>query len=390
MRVRPSVLVCYAAFVLVGIGTGVMGVLLPSQMAGYGVDRTTIGAIFFASSGGFALAGISTGFLIHRIGVRLTLTAGGTIFVLGSLYLASRPPFAPFVIANLVIGYGTGILETASNVYLSRLPQPTTLLNRLHAFWGVGALLGPPLAAWIIGFAAWTAVWLVVAVVGIAVTVAFLLTFRGPEPQPVPDDHPEPDVPVRGGLLGAVLRDRGVQLGAAMLAVYVGIEMSTGNWGFSYLVQTRSLPDSLASYTVSGYWLGLTLGRFLISPIAVRLGATPARMMYACLAGVMAAAALAWLSPSAGLAGVALGLLGFFLGPVFPTTMASVPQLTRARLVPTAMGVMNAASVIGGAVLPWLVGTIAQSEGMRVLLPFVLVLGLGQFVVWRPIAKRLE
>ena len=87
-----------------------------------------------------------------------------------------------------------------------------------------------------------------------------------------------------------------------------------------------------------------------------------------------------------------LGTFGYriFLGPVFPTTMASVPRLTRARLVPTAMGVLNAASVIGGAVLPWLVGTIAQSEGMRVLLPFVLVLGLGQFAVWRPIAKRLE
>jgi fucose permease len=388
MRVRPPVLVCYTTFVLVGVATGVMGVLLPSQMAGYGVDRTTIGAIFFASSGGFALAGLSTGFAIQRIGVRLTLTAGGTAFVLGSLYLATRPPFAPFVIANLVVGYGTGILETASNVYLSRLPKPTTLLNRLHAFWGVGALLGPPLAAWIIGFAAWTMVWLVIALAGAAVTAAFLLVFRGPEPQPPEHHEPEPAAP--GGLLGAVLRDRGVQLGAAMLAVYVGIEMSTGNWGFSYLVQTRSLPASLASYTVSGYWLGLTLGRFLISPIAVRLGATPARMMYACLAGVMAAAALAWLSPSAGLAAVALGLLGFFLGPVFPTTMASVPQLTRPRLVPTAMGVLNASSVIGGAVLPWLVGTIAQSEGMRVLLPFVLVLGLGQFVVWRPITKRLE
>lgn len=64
-----------------------------------------------------------------------------------------------------------------------------------------------------------------------------------------------------------------VQLGAAMLALYVDLELSVGNWGFSYLVQTRALPHSLAGYTVSGYWLGLTLGRAGPGPVR-RLAAT--------------------------------------------------------------------------------------------------------------------
>jgi fucose permease len=207
----------------------------------------------------------------------------------------------------------------------------------------------------------------------------------------VPEATAAPAAPgqARGGLTGAALRDRGVQLGSVMLAVYVGLELSVGNWGFSYLVQARALPASLAGYTVSGYWLGLTLGRFLISPLAARLGASTAAMMYACLAGVTAAATLAWLLPSAP-ACVALGLLGFFLGPVFPTTMAIAPRLTRPALVPAAIGVMNAASVIGGSALPWLAGTIASSAGMRVLLPFAVALALAQFAVWRPIAGRLR
>ena len=86
---------------------------------------------------------------------------------------------------------------------------------------------------------------------------------------------------------------------------------------------------------------------------------------------------------------MALGLLGFFLGPVFPTTMAIAPRLTQARLVPTAIGVMNAASVIGGSALPWLAGTIAQSAGMQALLPFAVALAMAQFAVWRPITGRL-
>jgi fucose permease len=401
-QVRPPVLMSYAAFVLVGISVGISGVLLPSQMAGYGVDRATIGITFFTGSAGFVLASVSTGALIQRAGIRIALTAGGGAFVLAGLYLASRPPFAAFMLAQLVAGYGTGVLESALNVYIAGLPGATTLLNRLHAFFGVGALAGPPLATWILGFASWTVVWLVVAAASVPLVAGFLLAYPRPErsatdatdaPGP-PAVHEVPERPARApapaprGVLGTALRDRGVQLGAAMLFVYVGVELGVGNWGFSYLVQTRALPDSAAGYTISGFWLGLTLGRFLISPIAARARATTAAMIYACLTGITVAIMLAWLAPAV-VACVAFGLLGFFLGPVFPTTMAIVPRLTQRRLVATGIGVMNAGSVIGGSALPWLAGTLAQNAGMWVLLPFVLALAVAQFAVWRPIAGRL-
>ena len=393
-QVRPPVLVSYAAFVLVGISTGISGVLLPSQMASYGVDRATIGITFFTGSAGFVLASVSTGALIHRAGIRTALTAGGGAFAVAGLYLATRPPFAAFMLAQLVAGYGTGVLESALNVYIAGLPGATTLLNRLHAFFGVGALVAPPLATWILGFASWTVVWLVVAAACVPLVAGFLLAYPGPERsapgEPDTSEEPgaPPPAPARHGMLGAAIRDRGIQLGAAMLFVYVGVELSVGNWGFSYLVQTRTLPDSIAGYTISGFWLGLTLGRFLISPIAGRLGATTASMIYACLAGITAAIALAWVSPAA-VACVAFGLLGFFLGPVFPTTMAIVPRLTQPRLVATGIGVMNGGAVIGGSALPWLAGTLAQNGGMWVLLPFTLALSVAQFAVWRPIASRL-
>jgi fucose permease len=70
--------------------------------------------------------------------------------------------------------------------------------------------------------------------------------------------------------------------------------------------------------------------------------------------------------------------------------MAIAPRLTRARLVPTAIGVMNAASVVGGSALPWLAGTITQNTGMWALLPFAMTLALAQFAVWRPITRHLS
>jgi fucose permease len=174
-HVRPPVLLSYAAFVFVGTSGGVGGVLLPAQMADYHVDRATIGIMFFTGSAGFVVAGLSTGALIHRSGVRTALAAGGGVFAPAALYLATRPPFAAFVLVQLVLGYASGVLETALNVYLAALPDATRLLNRLHAFFGVGALLGPALAAWITGFASWTVVWLVLALACVPLVAGFLV-----------------------------------------------------------------------------------------------------------------------------------------------------------------------------------------------------------------------
>ncbi|MFC6016509.1 MFS transporter [Plantactinospora solaniradicis] len=405
-RRRPAVLVAYAAFVLVGLTAGVGGVLLPAQILDYGVNKATVGITFFTFSAGFLLAGITAGGLMHRLGTRAALVVGGGAFVAAALYTAVRPPFLAFVAVQVVAGYGIGVLESVLNAYLSELPGATTLLNRLHAFFGVGALLGPALAAWMLRTLPWTAVWLVLALASLPLVAGFLLSYPA---RARPDDGRdgagadtgfrtgdgtgEPAVrgsrAAGGGLLGTALRQPAVLLGAVFLTVYVGLEMSVGDWGFSLLVDGYGQQAVLAGYTVSGYWLGLTVGRFLISPIAVRIGLTPAGTMTASLTGVTASAVLTWLSPVPALASVGLVLLGFFLGPIFPTAMAMVPRLTSARLVATAIGVLNGVSVVGGAVFPWLAGAIAQATGVWTLLPFSLALALAQLAIWWRLARRV-
>jgi fucose permease len=398
-RGRAPFALAYATFVLVGVSSGASGVLLLPQMTGYHVDRATIGITFFTVSAGYILAALATGAIIHRFGARITLAAGGCAFVLSGLYLATRPPFAAFAAVLVVPGFGIGLLESVLNAYLAALPGATTRLNRLHAFFGVGALIGPVLAARIVAVAPWTVVWLVMALAGVPLVAGFLAVYpaqlggppapaRPPEVQAQPRVRAAPD-PAARGMLRAALREPGVLLGSAMLAVYVGVEMSVGSWGFSYLVQDRALSGSLAGYAVSGYWLGLTLGRFLISPIATKTGVTTVAMMYGCLTAVTAAATLAWLSPTAAVTSVALLLLGFFLGPIFPTTMAVAPRLAPARLAPTAIGVLNAASLVGGSALPWVAGAIAQSNGIWTLMPYTLILAVLQLAVWRPLAGRI-
>ncbi|WP_432991517.1 MFS transporter [Dactylosporangium sp. CA-233914] len=381
------VLLSYAAFALVGLNAGVGGVLIPAQMADYGVDEATIGVTFFTSSAGYMAAGATAGALLHRLHVRMALVIGVAAYAAGALVMAARPAFAALVAVQLLVGYGTGILESILNVFLTELPNSTTLLNRLHAFFGVGALLGPLLAAWLLQYLDWTSVWLVLAALCVPLGAGFLIAY--PRRAPAAERSADAPHPPGGGLRDAV-RSPAVVLGSLFLAVYVGLEIGVGTWAFTFLVQEHGEPDVVAGYTVSGYWLGLTLGRFLISPVATRFGMRPAGMATTCLAGVTAGSALLWAAPTAPAATAGFVLLGFFLGPLFPTAMAVVPQLVPPALVATAIGVMNGVSLLGGAALPWLAGWLAQHVGIWTLMPFAVVLSLVQLAVWRLIPARAE
>src|SRR5687767_9175777 len=116
---RTSVILAYAAFVLVGISAGINGVLLVAQMDDYGVSRATIGLTFFTGSAGFVLAGATAGGLIHRVGTRVALAVGGGAYVLAALYTATRPPFIAFVVLQVATGYAMGTLESVLNAYLA-------------------------------------------------------------------------------------------------------------------------------------------------------------------------------------------------------------------------------------------------------------------------------
>lgn len=376
----PRVILAYSAFVLVGISAGINGVALPAQMADYGVDRATIGITFFTFSAGFMLAGFAAGPLIHAAGLRVALVIAASAFAGSSLLVALRPPFWAFVVICVLSGCGSGLLESALNTALTGLPRAATLLNRLHAFFGVGALIGPIMAARILLHWSWPAIFLTMALICVPLLIGFAVLHPAHERPPV-EETPGP------GLLAGTVRQPAVILGSILLSTYVGLEISIGTWAFSYLTHDRGQGDLLAGNLVSGYWLGLTLGRFLIAPIAARLHWDELRTMVVCLTAVAVASAGVWLGPGPA-AAVALMLAGFFLGPIFPAVMAAVPRLTEARRVGTAIGVLNGVSVVGGAALPWLAGYVSQSTGLWTLWPYVIGLAAVQVLLWRALARR--
>jgi fucose permease len=385
---RARIVVAHAGFALVGISASGGGVLIPAQLSDYGIDRTTIGLMFLAFSAGFVTSAMASGSLTHRFGPRVYLVAGAGAMLIAWAGVGLRPPFVLFIALHLLAGLGGGALEPAFNTYLSGLDRPAVLLNSLHAFFGVGALLGPVIAGAVLSWGMrWTAFYLFFAALLVPLVLALLVLFRrGAVPDPGGGAAPGAAARPR---LGHALRLRALWFAVAFLALYVGLEVSLGTWGFSFLREVREQPILLASWTMSGYWAGLTAGRLVLARLADRVGLSLVGLIACCLGGVAAGSAAVWLVPSSIVATAGLVLVGFSLGPMFPTVIAVVPRLVPPHLTGTAIGVLDGCSAAGGALAPFLAGAVAQGLGIWSLLPYGLVLTALLALAWWAIARRL-
>jgi fucose permease len=164
----------------------------------------------------------------------------------------------------------------------------------------------------------------------------------------------------RTGRRGIVLT---VGLFSLAFMLYVGVEAGVGGWEPSHL-EALGMSAAAASAATSAFWLGLTAGRFLIAPVALRV--RPERIV---LTSIGAGIVTVGLATIPGLAPVAYAATGLVIGPIYPTGLAWLARSTPGR--PTPAVYLVAAATVGGAVFPPVVGLAIQAFGVAVT-PLVL------------------
>lgn len=376
MRLRIGL--AFAAFIMIGANDAALGVLLPSIGSFYAVDKATVSLLFLFGTAGYLIAAFSSGPLVEKLGTRRFLVLGVGVFLLGAALLAAMLPFPLALASILVLDIGIGVIDAGLNSYIAGLPENnTSRLNYLHAFYGLGALIGPVVAS---GFLAvsleWNSVYILWVCFSGLLVIGMWAGFRHGEAAPHEGAAKQGG---SGNVLAAALRLRTVWIAALFLAFYVGGEVSLGNWGYSLLTEERRQAPLLSAWAVSGFWLGLTLGRLVLGRLSARLG--DKAMIQWCLVGVVAGLVLVWPSWEVS-AALGLFLTGFSLGPIYPTTIAAMSRMVAPRLLPSAIGFVASAGSMGAAFFPWIAGNLAQHLGLWTLLPYVMLLAGLMLVCW--------
>ncbi|TCZ66658.1 MFS transporter [Roseicella aquatilis] len=341
----PLLLFAYVAFVGLGLPDPLPGALWPVLRPEYGLPVAALGALLLAVSAGTMVASILSGPAITRFGTGGVLAGSIGLTALAALGAALAPPWAGLVLLALLSGLGAGAVDAAMNGFAAARFAPRHL-NWMHACWGLGATLGPGLAAGMLALgASWRAVYLVVGLMLALLALSFALTrsrWGGPEPASGPG-LPALDV----------LRNRMARRQIAAFFLYCGVEAGTGQWLATILVASRGADPAAAGVATTLFWAALALGRVGLGFVVDRMGAD--RMLrLAVLVAALASAGFAVLPGP--LALVSVGLLAVALAPLYPTLMALTPARLGAAAARHAVGFQVAAATLGVGLLPALLG----------------------------------
>ncbi|OQE31723.1 hypothetical protein PENSTE_c001G06847 [Penicillium steckii] len=172
---------------------------------------------------------------------------------------------------------------------------------------------------------------------------------------------------------------------AVFLFLYGGTEVAIGGWIVVFMTNIRHGSAFASGMTETGFWLGITVGRFVLGFVSPRIGEKLAVTVYIICA--IALELIFWLVPEFFVSAVAVSLVGFFLGTIFPGVVVVGTRLLPKNLHVAAIGFAAAFSMGGGAVFPFMIGAIAQAKGVSVLQPVLLAMLAVALGIWSTIFK---
>lgn len=371
----------YVAFISLGLPDGVLGVAWPGMRAGFAQPLEAAGLITLILTLCSAASGFASGALLQRLGTGRVVSISGWMTALALLGFSVAPSFGWILWLTVPLGLGAGAVDAGLNYFVAR-HYDARHMNWLHGCWGIGATVGPfIMGAALLGAGGWQGGYRSIALMQLVLALVFLLTLplwrrepirAEPQTQPSAGARTRRDAPAWAPWLAALL-----------YLVYTTIELGTGLWAASILVDGRGMDPAMAGFRVSCFFGSIMLGRFAIGLVAARVG-NRALVRH----GIVTAAAgavlfsLPWLPDAASLA--ALVLLGLGCAPIYPSLMHEATRRFDAELARRVIGRQVAFAYLGCALGPAALGLLGAWWGLWAIMPAILLaLLLLLAMVWR-------
>ena len=376
----PFILVTFLFF-LWGIPNNLNDVLIRHFMKTFEISRFGAGLIQFAFYIGYFVFAMPAALLMRRLGYKFGFVTGLLLYAAGAFLFwpaALAGSYAFFLFALFVIASGLSFLETASNPFIAQLGDPDTSERRLNfsqAFNPIGAITGALVGTIFIFSGVELSPSEITArqaqhtyeaylryetlrvikpylVIGVLALIWAVLIIRTKFPS-IQSEH-EKDTGDHGHFR-ELFGYPHFLLAVVAQFFYVGAQVGTWSYFITYVQEYAHQPEKIAGYFLTGTLAAFGVGRFFSSYLMRFIA--PNRLMGTYSVINIGLAAVSVFNPS--WAGVwCLFLTSFFMSLMFPTIFA----LGLKGLGPNTKiaGSMIVMAIVGGALLPLLMGLISD------------------------------
>jgi fucose permease len=371
--------------------TDAVGSVIPRLIEEHGLSMTAAGAFQYATMGGIAVGALLLGFLADRIGRKLTVILGLSLYGLASLLVAASGQYTMLVALLCVSGLGISVFKTGALALVGDISPTTTshtrFMNTVEGFFAVGAIVGPAVVGLLIG-AGMSWKWLY----GIAALICALLVAMAAAAK-----YPQRVVPVERANLRqmlAMLKDP-LALGFSLVVMlYVATECAIYVWMPTLLQSGADAQGWLAASALTLFFVLRAVGRFAGAWLLGRVSWTAALalmslLILACFVGALSLGGQA--------AALLLPLTGLFMSIVYPTLNSKAISCFPKDRHGAIAGVILFFTAVAAAAGPLAMGALSDAQGgaragfvLATVYALLLFVGLAGNWLADPASRRLR
>jgi len=373
-------------FFVISFLTNIIGPLVPDIIQSFGLSLTMAAFLPFAFFVAYGVMSIPSGILIEMYGEKKVMVFAFLISSLGAFLFALNAHYIFYLVSLFFIGTGMAMLQVAINPLLRAIGGEkdfafNSVLGQL--FFGLASFLSPLVYSYVVINSSdsvqdsswitqllqkitipnfeWISLYWIFAIISLLM-VLVLLMVKFPMVERKEDE--------KAGALAThlmLLKQPMVLLYFFAIFCYVGTEQGIANWISQFLSVYHDIdPQTQGAKTISNFWGMMTLGT-LLGLVLLKFLDSRKVLIVTSVASIVAL--FIGLFGNSSQALIAFPAIGFFIA-----TMWSIIISLALNSVAEAHGSFSGilvTGIVGGAVIPLIVGALGDVYGLRIGMVFL-------------------
>ena len=366
--------VIYLIFISLGLPDSLLGSGWPKMQAVFSVPSSYAGYVSMTISFMTIISALLSPRMIKHFHTKWITIVSIGLTIAGLLGFSMCSRYWMLFIFAVPYGLGAGAIDASVNHYVAN-NYSGSVMNFLHCFYGVGAVISPYIMALALKYARWNegyswASYIQVFILFVCIISLPLWKTNGKEEE---EDHSD-SVGIK-----EALKVPAVIFTLIAFYAYCAGEATCFLWTPSYFAGTKS---GLSAETIASFgsliFGGLMLGRLISGFISNKLG--DRRLIrigiFVELLGIIMV-----LLPVENYMVAAAGfvVIGTGMGPVYPAIQHMAPANFGKKYSAAVIGLQMAAAYIGSTFMPMIFGLLQQKIGIAIMPTYLLIFAIINF-----------
>jgi FHS family glucose/mannose:H+ symporter-like MFS transporter len=259
------------SYLLTGFTHVILGAVLTEMLQHYARSYSDGGMLIFLEFAGFLCGVLCMPYFIRSFSRRASICGAFTLLALSEIWIALLPPWSMVNGLALIAGFSFGVIESGIGTFVmvASKEKQAIAMSKLEVAFGIGALVMPFISSFLITRGVWSYSFLILG--GSALIMAVIWSRISMRDSSMDDLLAHKMTTQQRGILRPAYTKASLPILCSFMFfffLYVGMETSIINFLPSIFIEKMHSSTSIATLTVSAFWLTMVIGRVFAGIIA--------------------------------------------------------------------------------------------------------------------------